>query len=137
MTRTGRTSCSSANVQQMPKEAKGCVVARDGYRLYESNYSSVELRTLAQECLDCYGDSHLAETMRNGRDPHAYTASRILEKDYAEFEKLQEKDPVTYKSERQKAKAVNFGFPGGLGIETFCQYARNTFGLEVTEEEAE
>ena len=38
--------------------------------------------------------------------------------------------------ERQRAKAVNFGLPGGLGCEGLCDYARTTYGVLMTEEEA-
>ena len=138
LTRTGRTSCSSPNVQQIPRdeEIRDCILAREGSVLYNVDYSNIELRTLAQECLDRYGHSQLAETVRDGRDPHAHTAAQMLEMDYTQFTMLKKRDPETYETERQRAKAINFGFPGGLGVETFCKYARNTFGLEVSQEEA-
>ena len=37
---------------------------------------------------------------------------------------------------RSESKPINFGFPGGLGVRTFVQYARSTYGIEMTEEEA-
>jgi DNA polymerase I-like protein with 3'-5' exonuclease and polymerase domains len=37
---------------------------------------------------------------------------------------------------RQRAKAANFGFPGGLGATAFCAYARTTYGVELTVSEA-
>ena len=36
---------------------------------------------------------------------------------------------------RQQAKAANFGFPGGLGAETFKSYARG-YGVRLTTEQA-
>jgi hypothetical protein len=40
------------------------------------------------------------------------------------------------KSARQAAKAVNFGFPGGLGVERFVYYAKSQYGVSVSPQEA-
>jgi DNA polymerase-1 len=40
------------------------------------------------------------------------------------------------KSSRQMAKAANFGFPGGLGAKRFVDYARDSYGVVLTEEQA-
>ena len=54
-------------------------------------------------------------------DLHRWFASQLLGKAPGD---------VT-KSERQLAKACNFGFPGGLGIRAFCEYARTTYGIDT------
>lgn len=54
-TKTGRLSCSKPNLQQIPKESvkewngdlKECFVPEKGYRLYEVDYSQLELRLAA------------------------------------------------------------------------------------------
>ena len=38
---------------------------------------------------------------------------------------------------RQNAKPVSFGFPGGLGIEKFIEFARTSYGAIFTEETAQ
>ncbi|MFW6118696.1 MAG: DNA polymerase [Planctomycetota bacterium] len=138
MTRTGRTSCREPNIQQVPRdeEVREIFVPSSGCVFYIADYSSVELRTLAQECLDRYGQSRLAQTLHKGQDPHAYTAARILGMDYESFCRIRETDSELYGENRQKAKALNFGIPGGLGVETMRQYAGKTFGVELSEWEA-
>jgi DNA polymerase-1 len=41
------------------------------------------------------------------------------------------------KDERQGAKAVNFGYLFGLGIDKFMVYAYDTYGVKLTKEEAQ
>jgi DNA polymerase-1 len=43
-------------------------------------------------------------------------------------------DKVT-KQQRQEAKAANFGFPGGLGVETFIEFSRG-YDLELSIQQA-
>jgi len=127
---TGRTSCSKPNIQQLPRmggvrelfKPKG----QGKKKFIITDYSAIELSTLAQVCLDKFGYSVMAEKINEGKDLHRYYASVLFNKE--------EKD-VT-KDERQKAKAANFGFPGGLGIHTFITFARG-YGLELTEYEAQ
>ena len=38
---------------------------------------------------------------------------------------------------RQKAKAVNFGIPGGLGVLSLRDYAQYGFGVDMTLPEAQ
>src|SRR4030095_487557 len=52
---TGRFSCADPNLQQIPKETdkpwngavKSCLIAEDGYKLYELDYSQLEFRLAA------------------------------------------------------------------------------------------
>ena len=81
--------------------------------------------------------SVLADVIRAGRDPHEHTASLLMRIDLATFQELKESDLVQYKQARQRAKAVNFGVPGGLGAVSLSQYARLTYGVELSEDEAE
>ena len=41
-----------------------------------------------------------------------------------------------YAQARQAAKAVNFGVPGGLGVNSLVAYAKNTYKVQFTEAEA-
>lgn len=80
LTRTGRTSCQGPNVQQIPRKGgfRELFVAKPGYFLLAGDYSYIELRTLAAVCEARFGFSRLADTVREGTDPHCFTAAMLL-----------------------------------------------------------
>src|SRR5262249_35569194 len=88
-------------------------------------------------CLDRYGQSVLADTIRAGRDPHVYTAAMLSGLEYEEFLALKKTDPARFKARRQAAKPVNFGVPGGLGKVKLSAYAKANYGVTMTLGEAE
>lgn len=136
LVRTGRTSCSDPNLQQLPRDGRfrEMIVAPAGYQLLQVDYAALELRTLAAVCLQRYGRSRLAELFRDGVDPHKYTAALLLSMTPEQFEQLPQADQ---KQHRQKAKAVNFGVPGGLGAAALVAYAKQSYGVQLTFEEAQ
>ncbi len=71
--RTGRTSCSKPNIQQLPARSpiREAVVASPGNALCIIDYSCLELRTLASECHRLYGHSQLREVLIEGEIPTA------------------------------------------------------------------
>lgn len=104
-----------------------CLVPRHGMRFLVNDFSAAELVTLAQVCLDWFGHSVLAEIMRDPtRDAHREMAASIIGATV---------DRVT-KDDRQLAKAANFGFPGGLGPTRFVAFAKNSYGVTLTESRA-
>lgn len=100
-TKTGRLSCESPNMQQIPKESliRQIFVPSLDY-LIEADYSQLELRTTATVS----GDPSLLDAFKNGIDLHLLTASRIFGKS---------PDEVT-DSERRIAKGINFGVVYGI-----------------------
>jgi DNA polymerase-1 len=123
--RTGRTSCSSPNIQNLPRNGiREVLVPAPGHCFIIADYAAIELVTLAQQCLSRYGHSKMAELINEGRDLHTELARHILKTD----------DVTT--EDRRKAKALNFGIPGGLGAEKLCEYAASTFGVEMSLAEA-
>jgi hypothetical protein len=130
LVRTGRTSCSRPNLQQLPRDARfrEMIVAPPGYWLLQIDYSVLELRTLAQICLRRYGRSVLADLFRQGVDPHQYTAALLLGETLEQFV---ERPTAERKQHRQRAKAVNFGVPGGLGAASLVAYSKQSYGVEM------
>ena len=57
--------------------------------------------------------------------------------DLTDFMELKGTNPDRYASMRQRAKAVNFGIPGGLGAASLVAHARATYGVELTVDEAQ
>jgi hypothetical protein len=155
MVRTGRTSCSSPNVQQVPKDGafRQAFVASPGHHLLAVDYSFIELCTFAATALRRYGWSDMADVIKAGVDPHAHTAAMMLGVPVEEFmtwkgnEAVGEKKvvdgkevEVTFKDKydkaRQMAKPVNFGVPGGLGVASLVSYAHSTYKVDFTFEVA-
>lgn len=125
---TGRTSSSKPNIQNVPRGEgiRSIFSARPGKGIISRDYSALELATLAQVCFSMYGFSKMRDLINKGVDLHTYYASKLLKKPMENVSK----------DERQKAKAVNFGFPGGLGIAKFIEYAENTYNVLMSETEA-
>ena len=125
---TGRTSCAKPNFQQLPRlgGVREMFRAREGNTLIITDYSAIELATLSQVTYDRYGQSTMREKINEGMDLHRYYASIYHSKQESEISK----------DERQMAKAPNFGFPGGLGVDTFIQFSAG-YGLELTRDEAQ
>lgn len=132
---TGRTS-SSPNVQNLPRNGgvRECFVPRQGYVYAAADYSSFELRTLAQACIDLFGFSKLAEALNSGFDPHLEIARRLLGITYDDAAARLKAGDSEVDDARQVGKVANFGFPGGLGVDTFVLYARKGYGVEITRE---
>jgi len=132
---SGRGSAYNPNLQNPPRKGgiRECFVPRPGYLYALCDYSFVELVTLAQTCLDMFGWSKLADAINAGLDPHLDMAASDLGIPYAEALRRKADPDVT--EYRQRAKARNFGFPGGLGAGTYVAYAEG-YGVFLTEHEA-
>ena len=87
-----------------------------------ADYSQIELRVAAE----ISQDSRMIAAYKQGQDLHKLTASLIMDKPLEE---------VT-DDERQAAKAVNFGLIYGMGAKGLQSYAQNTFGVNMTEQDA-
>ena len=125
---TGRTGCSSPNIQQLPRDGaiRSMFKADEGNTLLITDYSAIELATLAQHVYTTQGSSVMRDKINEGADLHKYYASVLFGVDEKDVEKWQ----------RQAAKAANFGFPGGLGIETFIEFAKG-YDITLTTDEAQ
>ncbi|NNE33762.1 MAG: DNA polymerase I, partial [Rhodothermales bacterium] len=103
---TGRLSSSNPNLQNIPiRSERGRVIRRafvagDGMRLMAADYVQIELRILASMS----EDQALIKAFVDGEDIHTSTASRVFG--------IDPKD-VT-RSQRSKAKEVNYGIPYGI-----------------------
>jgi len=125
---TGRTSCAKPNVQQLPRfgGVREMFIPEEGNILGIVDYAAIELSTLAQITYDRYGESEMRDRINAGECIHYYYATVMHNKKV---------EDVT-KEERQMSKAPNFGFSGGLGIDTFIQFAKG-YNLILTKTEAQ
>jgi hypothetical protein len=107
---------------------RACFVPSPGHVFIDADYSTIEMATLAQSVESQIGiDSRMAEAINAGRDLHRLVAARFFGKSENE---------VT-KAERQKAKPINFGKPGGMGSRALQQYAATSYGVNLTDAEVE
>jgi DNA polymerase-1 len=118
----GRMACAAPNLQNLPRGGRyrACLTAPAGRVLVKADYSQIELRIAAKVA----GERKMLACYRAGEDLHALTARLILGK-----------EDVTG-ADRQVAKSLNFGLLYGMGAEGLRAYARSTYGVELTEDEA-
>lgn len=130
-TATGRMSCSSPNLQQVPREAqfRGLFAAPKGRAFVIADYNAMELRCAAHVA----GEEKLLEAFKDRADPHALTAAMLLEKSPQEWDAMGKDDK---KQARQAAKATNFGLLYGQGAKGLKEYAAASYGVSITEEKA-
>jgi DNA polymerase-1 len=122
---TGRMSCKNPNMQNLPRETayRNCFRAAPDCVLIKADYEQIELRLAAQIA----PDARMKEAFYQGRDLHSVTASHLLGKPETE---------VVTDSQRQMAKAVNFGLIFGMGARGLSSYAQINFRVKMDEHEA-
>ncbi len=120
---TGRMSSSNPNVQNIPRDMRNLFKAEEGNTFVIADFSQIELRIAAEYV----GDPLMIKAFVEGKDLHTYTASVILEKPEEE---------VT-KEDRQSAKAVNFGLIYGISAKGLALYAKSSYGIDMSIDEAE
>ena len=135
---TGRLSCDSPNLQQLPKENKelginvrDVFIASPGYTMITCDYSGQELRVLTE----LSQDQTLVDSFKQGKDLHLATAKAVFGIDVPEealYEKNKEQLDLykkKFKKDRDKAKIVNFGIAYGKGPQGFA----TDFNISVDE----
>jgi len=122
---TGRTTSREPNVQNPRREpgVRECFVPRAGFVFMSADYPAIESRTWAQICHWLFGPTPLGDALRAGKDPHLVLAANM---GHATYEQIgaayRAEDPLAEKL-RQFAKIGNYGFQGGMGPDTFIEYA--------------
>lgn len=133
---TGRASCSSPNLQQLPRKqgVRECVQARPGYDLVGADYATLEIRTLAQVCLWKFGFSRMAELLAAGKDLHVALAAQLLRTTYEDA--LARKGTPEGKNARALGKVANFSLGGGCGPARLVATAKSDYGIDLEFDEA-
>lgn len=100
-TDTSRMSCKRPNLQGLPSQAKQFVKAPEGKTFIVADYSTIELRILAE----ITRDEKMVQAFTEGEDLHRKTAQGIFNLDSME---------QVSKENRQIGKVVNFGLIYGM-----------------------
>lgn len=119
---SGRTSCSNPNWQNPPRVGgiRECVIPRPGTVFVGADLDTVELRALAQSCLEILGYSEMASALKRGEDLHLALAADFMGIDYVTAKQRYDAGDPLVAEERNTAKQVNFGLPGGMGAAKFA-----------------
>lgn len=115
---TGRLSSSGPNMQQVTKELRPCFIPSVGKVIADFDFSQIELR-VAAEISQC---QPMLEAFHRGDDLHRLLAASVMGK---------APEDVTA-TERQMAKAVNFGLLFGLGAYGLQAYAEDSYGVTMS-----
>lgn len=160
---TGRLSCENPNLQQVPRDGfiRSLITAPPGWEFIEADLSQIELRIAAELARS----KSLIKVFTSGGDAHWLTAlteiqrGRGKKKEVLFTGKALAGKPVKYneairlmlkagpdacidilpawKELRKKAKAVNFGYLYGMWWKKFKIYARDNYGVDVDDEQAQ
>jgi len=126
---TGRLSCTNPNLQQVPRDPRlrSILQAPPGYTFVEADLSQIELRIVAM----LSGDPAMKLAFQTGEDIHTKTAQMVSGEDLSKLSGFEAKEW------RKKAKAVNFGFVYGMGVDKFIIYARDKYDVIFSYDEGE
>ncbi len=146
-------------------DPRQCYVPRPRRTLFDNDYTALELACVGQITYELFGESVHLTRYNQGVDLHGYLGAQlvvmgatdglgydfsqgcrtegIISDPMAVYEafmlcKKHEDEDVRkfWKESRNFAKPVGLGFPGGLGPETMVEFARKTYGVHLTEEQA-
>jgi DNA polymerase I-like protein with 3'-5' exonuclease and polymerase domains/uracil-DNA glycosylase len=123
------------NAQNFPKRGpiakayRKIFIPRPGYTLVEVDLSQAELRIAAWMA----NETNMINIYKSGGDIHVSTAAAVMGITIEDFYKL---DEETQKQKRYEAKAVNFGFLYGMGVDKFIEYAKTQYKVNYTRSEA-
>lgn len=139
---SGRTWCGDGyfNLQNLPKEdelleqnpeavtVRGCFVPPSGYVFVDVDYTQIELVVLAYVFKNQFQvESRLFDLIQADQDVHRLIAAAVLQKDPSGITK----------HERDGAKPVSFGRPGGMTALTLQKIAKKNYEQDLSLAEVE
>lgn len=143
VTATGRLSSRNPNLQNIPnvyrlkdeelitlvRYVKRAFVPPKDHHIVQFDLSQAELRVMAEFSKD----TAMREAYARGQDLHATTAAANLNIPLEDFYKM---DDGQIKDHRHRAKARNFGLIYLMSPQGYREYAKNNYGVELTNPEA-
>lgn len=113
------------------KKLRKCFIAPPGMLVLENDYSQGELRVIA--CVA--NETTMLETYKQGLDLHVVTSGNFSNKSYDAMMKLKKEDKGSFDALRQLGKAGNFGLIYGISLGGFLVYAKESYGVSLSERE--
>lgn len=136
---TGRTSAKDPAYQTIPKHTKwakplrSVYIAPPGYVHMNVDYSQGELRIAA--CIA--NEISMIKAYKQGIDMHLITGAEVFGLTLQEALRMKKKGDPQIKIIRQGGKAGNFGLIYGMQAKGFVNYAKTSYGVDLTLVEAE
>lgn len=129
--RTGRLSCAQPNLQQLPrdKSIRSNFIPEPGNVFVCADYSQIEIRVGAE----LSRDPTMLKAYQEGIDLHKLTAQTVSQLSDSQWDDLSDAEK---KNKRQSGKSFNFGLMFGLGADSYKHYAKKSYGVEVSDEDA-
>lgn len=117
---TGRYS---SRLHQVPRDGtiRNLVDAPPGWTFVCADFSQIELRLVAHVSQD----PTMLRIFQEGGDIHVETAKSVM---------MTDEEPT--KEQRKAAKGVNFGYVYGMWWVKFKKYAKEKYGVELTDQQA-
>ena len=111
--RTGRTTCSNPNIQNIPqdKNIRNLIEARPGWKIKEQDYSQIELRVASMFS----GDTNMQHAYQSGSDLHSKTTELL-------FGDTSSLSPQEQKRKRTQAKSCFSGDTEILTEDGFVEF---------------
>jgi DNA polymerase-1 len=118
---TGRMACAGPNLQSLPRDPayRACFRPEPGHVFVKADYSQIEIRIAAQVARE----PRMRQAFLENEDLHVLVATQM---------KGQGKPGGVTAEERQLAKAVNFGLLYGMGAKRLAEYAKSSYGAELS-----
>lgn len=136
-TASGGSLVNGFNAQQIPREYQYLFnQATEDTTVIDADYSTLELRLATA----IYNEPAMYKQLKEGRDLHtemaiATTGKKLhpdgVQDDVGDREDIQISEYVV-KSDRNKAKGINFGYVFGMSAKTFVSYAYTSYGQKYT-----
>ena len=129
--KSGRFSCANPNLQQIPARGergafmRSIFIAPPGRILIGADYSQLELRVLAAVS----GDAAMNMAFSNGQISMRSPACSMLRINPDAFDI----NNPAHKAAREFAKAVNFGIVFGCGPDGLAAFARDSYGVSLSQ----
>ncbi|MBK6920398.1 MAG: hypothetical protein IPH07_23560 [Deltaproteobacteria bacterium] len=135
---TGRTSASDPPIQQWPRAPgpRECIVPDEGDCLISVDVDKAECVAFAQNCIELFGYSELGATINADLDPYLRIASQETGLSYEECKARYESGDQEGFDARQRGKTAVLGFMGGMGPEKFSLFAKKSYNVNISVEDA-
>ena len=137
-TDTGRFSCTSPNLQQIPSKSKDIRLmfkATDGYKLVGADFSAQEPRLFAEYS----HDKTMLKAFEENKDIYATLGTKAYKTDYWNcMEHHPDGSPNPEGKKRRKAcKILLLGILYGMGVASIAEGISNSTGTKITIQEAQ
>lgn len=136
---TGRLAAKAPAIQTLPKKTalakrlRACYEPPEGYSIVEIDFSQGELRV----CAVMANEPAMKKAYNEGLDLHVISGGATAGLSYEEMQALAETDPGLYKKYRNYGKPQNFGLLYGMSWGGFQTYAKDQYGVKLSDKEAQ